>query len=142
MDLFDTHFHLPGEGSLEHYLDELESIHNYRLLALGSSLTSSQRALEFASKHRQVWCACGVHPHDAEEFNGDTAPFEEMFASSRVRAVGEIGLDFFYDYSPRELQKKCFGSIRLWNISIVSFFLIWTKASQSVMLQCVKHYLV
>ena len=108
MDLFDTHFHLPEEGDLSNYLDALNPEHSYRLLALGGSLCGSQRALEFARKFDNVWCACGVHPHDAEEFSGDIAPFAEMLADSKVRAVGEIGLDYFYDLSPRDVQRKTF----------------------------------
>ena len=108
MDLFDTHFHLPEEGDLNNYLDALYSNHSYRMLALGGSLAGSLRALEFARKHDNVWCACGVHPHDAEEFSGDTAPFEEMLLDSKVRAVGEIGLDYFYDLSPRDIQRNTF----------------------------------
>ena len=108
MDLFDTHFHLPEEGDLSNYLDCLGSEHSYRMLALGGSLQGSLRALEFARQHDNVWCACGVHPHDAEEFSGDIAPFEEMLSDSKVRAVGEIGLDYFYDLSPRDVQRKTF----------------------------------
>ena len=108
MDLFDTHFHLPKEGPLDDYLDILNSEHRYRMLALGASVESSIRAFEFAQKSDNVWCACGVHPHDAENFSGDLAPFADMLADKKVRAVGEIGLDFFYDYSPRTDQIRCF----------------------------------
>ena len=108
MELFDTHFHLPEEGDLSNYLDALYDDHSYRLLALGGSLQGSLRALEFARKFDNVWCAYGVHPHDAEEFSGDIAPFAEMLADNKVRAVGEIGLDYFYDLSPRDVQRKTF----------------------------------
>lgn len=108
MDLFDTHFHLPEDGAGDDYLDALFGEHSYRMLALGGSLEGSHRALQFAGKHENVWCACGVHPHDAEDFGGDIEPFAEMLADSKVRAVGEIGLDYFYDLSPRDVQRKCF----------------------------------
>lgn len=108
MDLFDTHFHLPEEGDLSNYLDSLLAQHDYKMLALGGSLTGSLRALEFARKHNNVWCACGVHPHDAEEFDGNLEPFAAMLEDNKVRAVGEIGLDYFYDLSPREVQRKTF----------------------------------
>lgn len=113
MELFDTHFHLPGEGDLSDYLNALPAIHRYRMLALGGSLAGSVRALEFARKFDNVWCACGVHPHDAESFAGDIAPFRDMLADPKVRAVGEIGLDFFYDYSPRQEQICCFEKFLL-----------------------------
>jgi len=108
MDLFDTHFHLPEDGETGNYLDALYSEHSYRMLALGGSQEGSLRALAFARKHDNVWCACGVHPHDAEDFSSDIDPFSEMLSDSKVRAVGEIGLDYFYDLSPREIQRKTF----------------------------------
>ncbi len=108
MDLFDTHFHLPDEGDTAHYLDALPGEHRFRLFALGGSLNSSRRANAFAQTHSRVWCACGVHPHDAEEFDGDVGPFRELLEQPRVRAVGEIGLDFYYDLSPRRRQMACF----------------------------------
>ena len=108
MDLFDTHFHLPDEGDCSGYLEKLYGEHSYRMLALGGSFAGSLRALEFARKYDNVWCACGVHPHDAEDFSGDTAPFAEMLSDPKVRAVGEIGLDYFYDLSPRDIQRKTF----------------------------------
>ena len=108
MDLFDTHFHLPDEDCSGDYLERLYNQHSYRMLALGGSLAASLRALEFARKHDNVWCACGVHPHDAGEFDGNIDPFTEMLADPKVRAVGEIGLDYFYNLSPLDLQKNCF----------------------------------
>ena len=108
MELFDTHFHLPDEGDTADYLQQLLPEHNYRMLTLGGSLAGSVRALEFARQHANVWAACGVHPHDAGEFDGNITPFEEMLADQKIRAVGEIGLDYFYDFSPRDQQKKCF----------------------------------
>ena len=108
MELFDTHFHLPEEGDLSNYLDQLYSDHSYRMLALGGSLAGSRRALDFARKFDNVWCACGVHPHDAGEFSGDITPFAEMLSDCKVRAVGEIGLDYFYDLSPRGIQRQTF----------------------------------
>lgn len=108
MKLFDTHFHLPDDDCTADYLQKLLPEHDYRMLALGGSLAGSCRALEFARQHDKVWAACGVHPHDAEDFDGDITPFAEMLADSKIRAVGEIGLDYFYDLSPREIQRKCF----------------------------------
>lgn len=108
MDFFDTHFHLPDTGELVGYLEELPPEHRFRLMAAGGSYESSRRAAEFAAGHPRVWCACGVHPHEAEGFSGDTGGFRELLAGAKVRAVGEIGLDFFYDFAPRPVQMRCF----------------------------------
>ena len=54
-----------------------------------------------------LYAAVGTHPHDAEEMKDeDLARFEEMAQDDKVKAVGEIGLDYFYDLSPRDVQKK------------------------------------
>ena len=108
MDLFDTHFHLPESGSLDDFPARLLPEHSYRMLALGASLAGSIRACEYASGQDNVWFACGVHPHDAENFDGDLEPFKNMLANPKNCAVGEIGLDFFYDFAPRRKQIKCF----------------------------------
>ena len=114
MDLFDTHFHLPDSGSTDDYLAALLPEHTYRMVTLGGTLAGSQRALEFARQHANVWCACGVHPHDAETFDGNVEDFAELLQDSQVRAVGEIGLDFFYDFSPRQNSLTALKNFCYW----------------------------
>lgn len=56
----------------------------------------------------EVWVTAGVHPHAASQFLGDIEPFRELVRRPRTVAVGEIGLDYHYDYSPREEQMRTF----------------------------------
>jgi TatD DNase family protein len=69
-----------------------------------------ERAVALAEQHREVYCAIGVHPHDAKLF--DEAAQQRLIdlakQSSRVVAWGEIGLDYHYDHSPREVQREVF----------------------------------
>src|SRR5437868_1430654 len=69
-----------------------------------------ERAVELSEKHREVYCAVGVHPHDAKLF--DDAAEQRLVdlakGGSRVIAWGEIGLDYHYDHSPREVQREVF----------------------------------
>jgi len=69
-----------------------------------------ERAVQLAERHPEVYCAIGVHPHDAKLFND--AAEERLIAlvqgSSRVVAWGEIGLDYYYDHSPRDVQREIF----------------------------------
>jgi TatD DNase family protein len=69
-----------------------------------------ERAAELAEKHIEVYCAIGVHPHDAKLFDDAVEQRLRSLAkqSSRVIAWGEIGLDYHYDHSPRELQREVF----------------------------------
>jgi len=69
-----------------------------------------ERAVELAEKHQEIYAAVGVHPHDAKLF--DDAAAERLIAlvreSKRVVAWGEIGLDYHYDHSPRDVQREVF----------------------------------
>src|SRR5437763_3758572 len=69
-----------------------------------------ERAVELSEKHREVYCAIGVHPHDAKLFDDSAEQrlVDLAKGSSRVIAWGEIGLDFHYDHSPRDVQREVF----------------------------------
>jgi TatD DNase family protein len=75
-----------------------------------------ERAVELAEKHPEIYCAIGVHPHDAKLF--DDAAEQRLTSlakqSSRVVAWGEIGLDYHYNHSPRDVQRRVFrGQLRI-----------------------------
>ena len=73
----------------------------------GSDLETSRRIVALAKKHEGVYGAVGVHPHEAKTWtDGTEAELESMLAQPRVVALGEIGLDYFYDLSPREKQRE------------------------------------
>lgn len=85
-----------------------------RVLTVGTDISDSQKAVEFAQTHENVYASVGVHPHEAELFedNGiDT--LRKLFNQPNVVAVGEIGLDFFYDHSPRKVQEQVFSKLLL-----------------------------
>ena len=73
-----------------------------KMICVGTSDKSSREAIDFADAHENVWASIGVHPHDTRD------GYEELKAlagtSDKIIAVGEIGLDYFYTHSPKELQ--------------------------------------
>jgi TatD DNase family protein len=77
-----------------------------RLILTGTSLPGSRRALELAEEY-ELQATCGVHPHDAAHA-GDLAPLAQLARHPRCVAVGECGLDFDRDFSPRPIQEKVF----------------------------------
>jgi TatD DNase family protein len=79
-----------------------------RILVPGTCRADQRLAVGIAEAHEGVFAAVGVHPHEARDFDEDEdfRLFEELCASKKVVAVGEIGLDFHYDHSPRDVQKR------------------------------------
>jgi len=79
------------------------------ILNSGSSLKSSKFSLSLADKYPFIYASAGVHPHDAKSMTVDTVTeLEELLSHPKAMAVGEIGLDYHYDFSPREVQQKRF----------------------------------
>ncbi|HQQ77155.1 MAG TPA: TatD family hydrolase [Thermoanaerobaculia bacterium] len=79
-----------------------------RILVPSTDLEDQRRAVDTAERFDGVYAAVGFHPHEAKEFDEDRdlPLFEELCASKKVVAVGEIGLDYHYDHSPRDVQKR------------------------------------
>jgi TatD DNase family protein len=82
-----------------------------QIVVTGSSEESTRRAIELASVHDGVlFATAGVHPHHAADLSTDTLPALQALArDARVVAVGECGLDYFRDFSPRDLQRRAFA---------------------------------
>ena len=78
-----------------------------RILVPGTRRGDLRLAVDLAEEHDGVFAAIGIHPHEAKEFDEDEdlKLFEELSASKKVVAVGEIGLDYHYDHSPKEAQR-------------------------------------
>ena len=83
-----------------------------RILVPGTTREDSVRAVEIAEANPGVFAAVGVHPHEASSFDEDRDLkwMEELARSPKVVAVGEIGLDYFYDHSPRDVQQRVVAS--------------------------------
>lgn len=110
--LFDSHTHINDEkfdvDQEEIILAAFNSGVNLMMLP-GADLESSMSAVEIAKKYEMVYAAVGVHPHDAESMDDLTLDMiRALSKNSKVKAIGEIGLDYHYDFSPREIQKKWF----------------------------------
>lgn len=132
--VFDTHAHLydsryEEEGiTSDELLASASSVGINRILIPADNIESSRKALEFAhqndGKHGiRIYASVGVHPHEAKEWSAaalekiaewaDTdsrsdSDFQGITRTGRVRAIGEIGLDYHYDFSPREDQRRAF----------------------------------
>lgn len=111
MRLVDSHCHLQDkrfdddrEDVLQRALAALEW-----LLVVGDTLASSREAVEQAAGNPRVYAAVGIHPHHANAATEAVLQeIESLLARERVVAWGEIGLDYFYDTSPRTVQRDAF----------------------------------
>lgn len=110
MRVFDTHCHLDdeqfSEDREEAYRRMLEA-QVERCVCVGSDIASSRRCLDFAKEHEGVFAAAGVHPHEAKDASLDYLDIlAELLRRPQEVALGEIGLDYYYDLSPRDVQKR------------------------------------
>lgn len=108
MRLIDTHSHIHDvefDADRDAVIERAHAAGVAVILTLGTDAANSRLALELAERHPGVLAAVGVHPHDAEAATGaDLDALEEMAQNPRVAVIGEIGLDFYRDLSPRERQ--------------------------------------
>ena len=111
-ELFDTHAHLhfpDFAADLGDVLARARRAGVRRMLTIGTDVESTRAAVALAEREPDIWASAGIHPHDAAR--ADEAAFEELerlALSPRVVAIGEIGLDFFRDLSPRDVQARVF----------------------------------
>ena len=110
MNVFDTHCHLDDEKFSEDREEAYQRMIDAevkRCVCVGSDLPSSRRCMDFAAAHAGVFAAAGVHPHEAKDAPADYLDIlNGMLKQPRVVALGEIGLDYYYDLSPRDVQKR------------------------------------
>lgn len=110
--LFDTHVHLLDErfdGDREEILLRLTENQVGNVVEASSDLENSIYAAALAREHHIVHAAVGIHPHSASEWDERTEEtLRGLLQEPKVVAVGEIGLDYHYDFSPREKQKEVF----------------------------------
>ena len=110
--LFDTHAHLhfpEFAEDLPAVLERARAAGVHRLVTIGTDVATTAEAIALAARLDGVWATAGIHPHDAGE--ADEAAFaeiERLARDGRVVAIGEIGLDFFRNLSPREAQERTF----------------------------------
>ena len=106
--LIDSHCHV---HDTEFFADNREELYQQTIAAgigmicVGTDQRSSRQAVEFAASRDWVWAAVGVHPHDSKDGWGDVERLLKARAEdSPIVAIGEIGLDYYYNHSPRDVQ--------------------------------------
>ncbi len=112
MMLIDSHAHLEMPDfrrDLEQVIQRAKESGVGYVFTVGTEKKDWKRALEIADSHPSIYAILGVHPHNAKEIDDETYPaLKELCGNKKVTAYGEIGLDFFRNLSPRDIQLKRF----------------------------------
>jgi TatD DNase family protein len=114
MKIVDSHCHLDDkqfdedrEAVIERALEA--GVTTMLAVGTGNGPPDLEAGIRLAESHESIYASVGVHPHDAQKANGATfRRLKDLFAHPKVVAVGEIGLDYHYDFSPRERQREVF----------------------------------
>ena len=113
MHLVDSHAHLNDTRFNNDYSEVLQRALEAgvrTVVNVGYDLSSSIRAVEMAQHHPQLYAAVGLHPHDARLMTPDLRrQYTDIAAQPKVVAIGESGLDYYRDLSPREVQREVFA---------------------------------
>ncbi|MEM7588197.1 MAG: TatD family hydrolase [Acidobacteriota bacterium] len=105
----DSHCHLQSlkEDERKEALDTARERGVSGFLVPAIRLSDADLLLELCHQHDDIWCALGCHPHDAADWqDGDQERLRDLLSDPKAVAVGECGLDFYYDNSPREKQER------------------------------------
>jgi len=108
----DSHAHIFDQE----YREDLQDVLNRAteagvgaVIVPGTNLETSREAVELSERFKGVYACVGIHPHESSDATGDVVKaVEELSRHPRVVAIGEIGLDYYYDFSPKEKQREIF----------------------------------
>lgn len=103
----DSHCHIPYEGVGDDAVAAARAAGVGRLITVGTDAEQSRAAIDVAAAHDGVWATVGLHPHDAK-LGVDS--IVHLLAEPGVVAVGECGLDYHYEHSPRQQQREAFAA--------------------------------
>jgi TatD DNase family protein len=110
--LVDTHAHLQWASFDEDRLKVIERAQKAgvkHVVNIGFDVNSSRQAVELAEKHRDLYATVGIHPHNATQLDRNALHIlRELTDNPKVVAIGEIGLDYYRNLSPKDTQKKAF----------------------------------
>lgn len=109
--IIETHCHLDylDEDELIPTLQQSREVGIERIITIAVAPANLDRVLELATGHDNIWGTQGIHPHEAASYNIEVdAIIRQRMAQARIVAVGEIGLDYYYDHADRGIQQRVF----------------------------------
>ena len=110
--MIDTHTHLDALDDPDAVVARAREAGVGRILTVGTDVPGCRRALELADAHDGVYAILGIHPHAAADAtDADVAEVRSLLAHPKAVGVGEMGLDWFRDYAPRDAQERLFAAL-------------------------------
>lgn len=110
--MIDSHCHLnfkQYDGRRDEVVAEAAGVGVHTIINIGVDLETSQQSVELAERFSSIWATVGVHPHDSRTLTDEVfEQLRQMAGHLRVKAIGEIGLDYYRDLSPRPIQQNAF----------------------------------
>ena len=142
--LIDTHCHLdfdyPGKTHQDLVREARLAGVDY-LITIGTTLEFLQKIVAISEQYSEVFHTVGVHPHDSIEMTDMGLDLLEKAAQhSKCKAIGEIGLDYHYDHSPREVQRKCFDDQLTLALQLQKPVVIHSREADGDILLALKQY--
>jgi TatD DNase family protein len=111
MELIDTHAHLDYDyenKTVKELIDSAKSVGVGKIISVTSEPKSLKKAYDIAHEFENIYHSLGIHPHEAKDYSATVEAEIKDLNSKKCVAIGEIGLDFFYNHSDQEIQKKVF----------------------------------
>ncbi|MDF1763200.1 MAG: TatD family hydrolase [Oleibacter sp.] len=111
LPMIETHFHLDylKEGSAHEILEQARAVGVERFMTIAVAPDNLMKVLALADEHEDVYATLGIHPHEADHFNNEVeAIIRQHCVGDKVVAIGEIGLDYYYEHSDRAAQQHAF----------------------------------
>lgn len=108
--LVDSHAHLEDEKydkDREEVIEECKKDLTF-LINVGSNILTSKQSIKLAHNYDFIYASVGIHPHDAQKEFDKVEEIERLALQEKVVAIGEIGLDYYYNDPPKEFQKEVF----------------------------------
>ena len=140
----DTHAHL----FFENFKEDVDDVINRAkengvdyIVVPATDIKTAKEAIKLAEKYEQIYATVGIHPHDTKDWNESLIfEIEELSKHPKVVAIGEIGLDYYYDFSPQDQQIKAFKSQLELAIKIQLPVVIHNRDSDGDMMDIIQSY--
>ncbi len=140
--LIDTHAHLDFhqyDADREQVIARARESNVAGIINIGIDLETSRKSIEIAEAHANIFATVGIHPHDAKDASEeDIETLQELLSHPKVVAIGEVGLDFYRNISPPDVQRRIFRMFLDWSQEFALPLVIHTREAEDAIINILK----